>query len=573
MTRLSYTRDYDAFGNPLTASRWRVRAAGGNLDDAVPGATYLATVGNTDGRPLRRPSTSTIAPPAWRSTRSSTRRFPPGQAGRTVADVLDARARSRQLGRLESFDFYDGDPPAGQGEFVGLPFGTVGRYGAVTRAETLALTDAIVHAAYGAHRPRTSARTALRGQRSYPAEFVQQLAPLAGYVFHAAGGPYAGGYYVTTPTAGASTFTAPGTVRGLVLASRDPLGAETTIEYDQPYTCFRSRSPNAALSACALVQLSPDAAARRSPMPTTIGPLDVHTDWASWCTAVAAGQAGPRATAISHGRAHARVRLLAFGAQPAESVRTIAPGASRRPTPRFRSGRRTRPSSRASTPTGSAASLQTRTQGGARAVRRRDLRRRRCGAAGQQVPAQAAPSQGVQTASYADPNVIVSGWQRYDNKGRVVEKYEPFFVHRLGLRAAARERRSRRSGFGAVTMFYDPRGQRHPHREPGRLRAASLFGVPAISTIPSDPEQSPDAVGGLHLRRQRQRRPHASRHASASYRHHWNTPASIVVDALGRTIVATVRNRAKANERAAACQRSTSTTHVPRTTFKATFCS
>ena len=25
------------------------------------------------------------------------------------------------------------------------------------------------------------------------------------------------------------------------------------------------------------------------------------------------------------------------------------------------------------------------------------------------------------------PNVVVSGWQVYDNKGRVVEKYEPFF--------------------------------------------------------------------------------------------------------------------------------------------------
>src|SRR5262249_36819870 len=29
------------------------------------------------------------------------------------------------------------------------------------------------------------------------------------------------------------------------------------------------------------------------------------------------------------------------------------------------------------------------------------------------------------------------------------------------------------------------------------------------------------------------------------YRHHWNTPASTVSDALGRTIIATVRNRAK----------------------------
>ena len=28
----------------------------------------------------------------------------------------------------------------------------------------------------------------------------------------------------------------------------------------------------------------------------------------------------------------------------------------------------------------------------------------------------------------APDNVIVSGWQVYDNKGRVVEKYEPFFA-------------------------------------------------------------------------------------------------------------------------------------------------
>ncbi len=31
-----------------------------------------------------------------------------------------------------------------------------------------------------------------------------------------------------------------------------------------------------------------------------------------------------------------------------------------------------------------------------------------------------------------DPlNVVVSGWQVYDNKGRVVEQYEPFFSQGL----------------------------------------------------------------------------------------------------------------------------------------------
>ena len=32
---------------------------------------------------------------------------------------------------------------------------------------------------------------------------------------------------------------------------------------------------------------------------------------------------------------------------------------------------------------------------------------------------------GVENTSRDAPNIIVSGWQRYDNKGRVAEKFEP----------------------------------------------------------------------------------------------------------------------------------------------------
>ena len=32
---------------------------------------------------------------------------------------------------------------------------------------------------------------------------------------------------------------------------------------------------------------------------------------------------------------------------------------------------------------------------------------------------------------------MVSGWQVYDNKGRVVQKYEPFFAAGFGYAAAA----------------------------------------------------------------------------------------------------------------------------------------
>ena len=61
---------------------------------------------------------------------------------------------------------------------------------------------------------------------------------------------------------------------------------------------------------------------------------------------------------------------------------------------------------------------------------------------------------GRQRAQGDPPNVVVSGWQFYDNKGRVVEKYEPFYSTGFDYAAPIDAQ------FGEkVTMFYDPRGQ------------------------------------------------------------------------------------------------------------------
>jgi hypothetical protein len=59
-----------------------------------------------------------------------------------------------------------------------------------------------------------------------------------------------------------------------------------------------------------------------------------------------------------------------------------------------------------------------------------------------------------QRAAGDAPNVVVSGWQVYDHKGRVVEKYEPYFDRGWDYVAPAAGQ------LGAkVTMYYDPRGQ------------------------------------------------------------------------------------------------------------------
>ena len=103
------------------------------------------------------------------------------------------------------------------------------------------------------------------------------------------------------------------------------------------------------------------------------------------------------------------------------------------------------------------------------------------------------------------PNVVVSGWQVYDNKGLVVEKYEPFFDAGWDYLSLAELNASvtKDSGnlFGQrVMQFYDPRGQ--------VIRTVNPDGRSnVLSTVCPGPCRSEyvhtDAVGSLHLRRER----------------------------------------------------------------------
>ena len=98
-------------------------------------------------------------------------------------------------------------------------------------------------------------------------------------------------------------------------------------------------------------------------------------------------------------------------------------------------------------------------------------------------------------------------------------------------------------------MFYDPRGQVIRTVNPDGSEQRVIYGVPARFCADPERDVRADALGSLHLRRQRQRRPHASRCQSPGYQHHWNTPASVVVDALGRTVETVERNGAEPGHR------------------------
>jgi RHS repeat-associated protein len=65
-----------------------------------------------------------------------------------------------------------------------------------------------------------------------------------------------------------------------------------------------------------------------------------------------------------------------------------------------------------------------------------------------------APAVGQRNLDPDQPNVVVSGWQVYDNKGQVVAKYEPFFSTGFDFVLADTAAKGQR-----VQMRYDPRGQ------------------------------------------------------------------------------------------------------------------
>ena len=139
------------------------------------------------------------------------------------------------------------------------------------------------------------------------------------------------------------------------------------------------------------------------------------------------------------------------------------------------------------------------------------------------------------TRAPGDPdNVVVSGWQTYDNKGRIVEKYEPFYSTGWDYAQPGEAQRGQKA-----TTFYDPRGHAIRTVNPDGSEQRVILGIPPDLTDPDTHDPTPwetytydanDNAGRTHPA------------VAESYRDHWNTPASIEVDALGRTITATARN-------------------------------
>lgn len=137
----------------------------------------------------------------------------------------------------------------------------------------------------------------------------------------------------------------------------------------------------------------------------------------------------------------------------------------------------------------------------------------------------------------ANSNVVVSGWQVYDNKGQVVEKYEPFYS--VGWDYST----PRDNYYGQkATMYYDPLGRVFRTLNPDNSELLVVQGIPFDLADPARYVPSPWEVYTYDANDNAGRTPAADPRA-AEYEHHWNTPSRAIVDALGRTITAIEWNR------------------------------
>jgi RHS repeat-associated protein len=526
MTRFDFADDYDAYGFPRSQTSIAVPRDRDYRKASAPGEPYLAVC--SEATYTHRDDSQHYL--VGRTARSTTYEIVNDGAPDVFAFYASVRAgaASRRV-TGQTLNYFDG--PA----FVGLPFAQLGDYGVVTRTESLVLTEEILHDAYGnspSERPPYLADGS-PWTAEYPQEFRDRLPPLAGFVFRpgGAGSEHARGYFATESRRHDWQRDTAGTGRGLVEANRDALGHDTIVKYD-PYGFLpvEVRDPagmkSTAVNDYRLFQSSQVTDANLNRTRATFTPLGLVAGIS------AMGKDGEEAGDKPESP---RLRVTYDFQAFAERRQPVSTRLVRRvhhasdidvPLPE-----RERTIETVEYSDGFGRLLQTRTQADDRAFGDPSF-----GDTGLPAEQNAAAGDAIGRAPPVDapPRVVVSGSQIYDNKGRVVEKYEPCFATGFDYAPSNEALAGQR-----MRMFYDPRGQAIRTIRPDGSEQRVIFGVPDDLAAPERFTPTPweaytyDANDNAG-------RTHAS--GSRAFQHHWNTPGSIVMDALGRTTTTVARN-------------------------------
>jgi RHS repeat-associated protein len=532
LTVFAFTDDYDEFGQPQRATSIACPRGWLNLTDR-PATDYLAT----------RTTTQYASPPTngpfIRDRVAVTTTFEMlNTAGQTVGELRDAYPSLRVIG--QTLNYYDGS------EFVGLKdanFRTVGSYGALTRSEQLVftdqhLTDAVVNT--GLSLLPWLNRQNPNWAAEYPAPFQTRVPALGGHVYNdGTDGSHQAGYFATTARKAYDFQRGTGT-RGMVLAQLDQLGHETDIDYDQFELMPVKATDPIGLEISATYNyrvLQPEQMIDPNGNQTTIEYNPVGLLTKSWIQGKEADEGDQTRPSIE-----LRYDFLAY-----RNSALINPTD---PKPIF--VRTVRYERHDTDPDDTGETIETReySDGFGRLLQTRSQAEDDLFGdpthGGDILSADIKISPGLIQGSRRDPanppNVLVSGWHVYDNKGRVVEKYEPFFDSGWDYVLPEDSQLGKKA-----SMFYDPRGQVIRTVKPDGSEQLVIYGIPGQI---DDPPLTASETGKFaptpweaytYDANDNAGRTHAA--ISQLYLHHWNTPASIVIDALGRTVETVQRNR------------------------------
>lgn len=528
-TTATFLDDYDAYGQARKTSSIAVPRGRDHRISGKSNEPYLATL-----------STVQYAPPpdqehfiADRVT--SEAEYDIQNDGTTTLlelheQIIDGRATGEVFSHI--LHFYDGEA------FVGLPSGEIGHYGALVRTEELVLTEELLREAYqsgqgSAIPPYLVHEGPPPWTSEYPAEFQEKIPALAGYHYqtYQTGSSVFSGYYAAAQRYRYDFQEGAGQPRGMLKASLDPLGNQVTVEYDSfpLLPCIITDAVGLVITASynyrtMLPHESIDFNGNRIRYIYT--PLG-HV--ASMAVMGKEGQEGgdtPQTPSIRW-----VYDFLAFveHGQPL-SIRTIQREYHSTdisiPLPL-----RDQTIERVEYSDGFGRLLQTRTQG-------EEIRFGDPIFGTNVLPADQSQPGGTTIGNAPEPGApartIISGWQIYDNKGRVVEKYEPFFAQGWDYTPPTEQENGQR-----IRFAYDPPGRLILTIYPDGSEERTIYGVPVDLT---NPDVYTPAPWETYVYDANDNAGRTDPVGSLSYEAHWNTPTSSNMDALGRVVQIVTRN-------------------------------
>lgn len=524
MCQFVFTEDFDEFGQARKQTKVACPRGWRSLSDTTT-EPFLTTRTRTDYATRGEANKLYIHDRVARTTTFELK----NTAGKNLAELKDAPDGASIISQM--LNFYDGS------EFNGLDYLGVGRFGALVRTESLVLTREIIQEAYGSETPVYLASSSPTWPAEYPQEFRGAILSRAGYTERDGTNPshYASGFFAPTEQRRYDLQQNTSvTRRGLVIANRDPLRNETAISYDD-FGLFPKEVRDAAkLSTKAEydykvlqpTQVTDPNGSKKKFFFTPLGLLkEIWT------------QGNNNEGDLQRPSVWMEYDLWAFvkSSKPLSvtTVRQLHHDTETDVPPPERDDN----IMSVECSDGFGRLLQTRTQAESMVF----------GATSLESVLPIDQSQrggdvvGQQRQPGKLPKVVVSGWQVYDNKSRVVEKYEPFFSEGWDcLRETAR------SVGEKVTFYYDPRGHVIRTVNPDGSEQHLICGIPSdITNPPLSPSETakfkPTSWEAYSYdANDNAGRTHAA--VSSGYRHHWNTPSSIVIDALGRTLQSVERN-------------------------------